>query len=372
MSTVEISSGLVLPYAAVTISGKGGAAAILLLTFMAVTSTLSAQVIAVSSIISFDIYRTYFNRRATDRDVIRWSHYGVVFFGVFSAAFSTLLHYVGVDLGWTLYMLGKCSCFIHIGQLCHISECRSAFADDRAGVLTCPGIFPTAFTILWRRQSRAAAIISPLLGMATGLAVWLGSAKSLYGGVTVATTGQILPCVYGTVASAFSPLPYTLIISLFKPQNFDWADFRKEKLAFEVIDTEGTTIDPVINQELSQSHGPGSQQHLKRWARIAAYWSLATFFGHWVLWPLPMYAAKYIFSKAFFTAWLVVAIVWIWGTLLVAGFYPLIDGHRQFRAIYRHLRDGKKDSKGEVESPESPSGTSDGKAESIRVQEAKV
>lgn len=106
MSTTEISNGLVLPYAAITIAGKGGAAGILLITFMAVTSTLSAQVIAVSSIISFDIYRTYFNRRATDLDVIRWSHYGVVFFGVFSAAFSTLLHYVGVDLGWTLYMLG--------------------------------------------------------------------------------------------------------------------------------------------------------------------------------------------------------------------------------------------------------------------------
>ena len=109
MSSTESSNGLVLPYAAITIAGKGGAAATLLITFMAVTSTLSAQVIAVSSIISFDVYRTYINKRATDIDVIRWSHYGVVFFGIFSAAFSTLLHYVGVDLGWTLYMLGMIS-----------------------------------------------------------------------------------------------------------------------------------------------------------------------------------------------------------------------------------------------------------------------
>ena len=107
MTTTEVNNGLVLPYAAITIAGKGGAAGVLLITFMAVTSTLSAQVIAVSSILSFDIYRQYFNKQALDRDVIRWSHYGVVFFGVFSAAFSTLLHYVGVDLGWTLYMLGK-------------------------------------------------------------------------------------------------------------------------------------------------------------------------------------------------------------------------------------------------------------------------
>ena len=179
--------------------------------------------------------------------------------------------------------------------------------------------------------------------MATGLAVWLGSAKALYGSVTVVTTGQILPCVYGTVASAFSPLPYTFIISAFNPQYFDWADFRKKKLAFEVDnldDALATTVDPVIEEELHQATGPGSQPHLKRWARIAAYWSIATFLGHWVLWPLPMYASKYIFSKSFFSAWLVVAIIWIWGTLIIAGFFPLIGGHKQIRAIYRSLRQG--------------------------------
>lgn len=107
MTESEVSAGLVLPYAVLTIAGKGGAAAIVLITFMAVTSTLSAQVIAVSSIISFDMYREYFNKSATDKQVIRWSHFGVVFFALFSAGFSTMLHYVGVDLSWTLYMLGK-------------------------------------------------------------------------------------------------------------------------------------------------------------------------------------------------------------------------------------------------------------------------
>ncbi|KAI4252927.1 MAG: hypothetical protein LQ352_003999 [Teloschistes flavicans] len=330
MSTAEVSGGLVLPYAAITIAGKGGAAGILIITFMAVTSTLSAQVIAVSSILSFDIYRTYFNKHASDRDVIRWSHYGVVIFGVFSAAFSTLLHYVGVDLGWTLYILG---------------------------VLTCPGIFPTSFTILYRRQNALAAIASPLLGMATGLAVWLGSAKAMYGTVTVASTGQILPCVYGTVASAFSPLPYTLLLSTFHPQNYDWADFRREKLAFGSPEGDGTATDAVIERELYETPGrSGSQPHLERWARIAAYWSVATFVGHWVLWPLPMYAAKYVFSRRFFEAWLTVAIVWIWGAMLVAGFFPLVGGRRQFAAVWRALRHGGKGEAG-MQSPESGVGS---------------
>ena len=53
-----------------------------------------------------------------------------------------------------------------------------------------------------------------------------------------------------------------------------------------------------------------------------------------------MYAAKYIFSKRFFQAWLVVAIIWIRCTLLIAGLFPLIGEERQFVAVYRALRYG--------------------------------
>ncbi|EOD49557.1 putative urea active protein [Neofusicoccum parvum UCRNP2] len=267
MTTVEVSNGLVLPYAFILVAGKGGAACILLITFMAVTSTLSAQVIAVSSIISFDMYRTYANPRATDADVIRWSHYGVIFFAVFAAAFSTMLHYVGIDLGWTLYMLG---------------------------VITCPGIFPTALTILWRRQSRAAAIISPVLGMATGIAVWLGTAHAFHGTVSIASTGATLPCLYGTVAATLAPLPYTVLITLARPENYDWADFRRERLAFA---HEADGRDAALERAVEAADDGEAGRRLKRWGRVAAVWAAATFLGHWVLWPLPMYAARYIFSE---------------------------------------------------------------------------
>ncbi|KAF4211400.1 hypothetical protein CNMCM8980_002360 [Aspergillus fumigatiaffinis] len=306
MTSTEVSNGLVLPYAAMAIAGKGGAAAILLITFMAVTSTLSAQVIAVSSILSFDVYREYFNRKASDRDIIRSSHFGVIFFAAFSAGFSTMLHYVGIDLGWTLYMLG---------------------------VVTCPGIFPMAFTILWRQQNKAAAILSPVLGLATGLGVWLGTAKHFYGAVTVSTTGQILPCVYGTVASAFSPIVYSVVLTLLRPQNYDWAEFKKEKLALEELEGDLT----IVHSHQPKSSAP-SVKELKRWSRIAAFWSIATFLGHWVLWPLPMYGAKYVFSKTFFVAWVVVAIIWLWGTMLVAIVYPIVDGGvQQMAQVYRGL-----------------------------------
>jgi Na+/proline symporter len=308
MTSTEVSSGLVLPYAAVAVAGKGGAVAVLLIVFMAVTSTISAQVISVSSIISFDIYRQYVNPAATDGDAIRWSHIGVVAFGIFAAAFSTALHYGNVDLQWTLYMLG---------------------------VLTCPGIFPTIFTILWRRQSKTAAIASPLLGMATGISVWLSSANALYGEVSVTSTGQTLPCVYGTVASAFSPCLFSVVISIASQEQYNWANFRNERLAF-VKGASDSEAELKSHEEIIQRYA-SDKVILKYWGRIAAFWAAATFLGHWVLWPLPMYASKYILSKPFFVAWMTVSIIWVWGTMIIAGLYPIIDGWDALSRVFRGL-----------------------------------
>lgn len=138
MTIDEINAGYVLPYTVMSVAGKGGAFGLLLVVFMAVTSTTSAQLIAVSSIGSFDIYRTYINTKATDKQVIRVSHWVVVGFGIFASAFATALHYGGVDLNWMGYFLAT---------------------------IICPGVIPMALTILWNKQSKAAAIISPILGL---------------------------------------------------------------------------------------------------------------------------------------------------------------------------------------------------------------
>ncbi|GMG51203.1 unnamed protein product [Aspergillus oryzae var. brunneus] len=230
----------------------------------------------------------------------------------------------------------------------HLLELWSAHMLIDTGVVTCPGIFPMAFTILWRRQSTAAAILSPVLGMATGIGVWLGTAKQFYGSVSVSATGQILPCVYGTVASAFSPILYSVVITLVRPQNYDWNDFKKEKLALERLESDLTTVhshDKANRQDnrLEEGHRQSSAfdaQELKRWGRIAAFWSIATFLGHW-----------------FFSAWVVVAIIWLWVTMLVAIFYPIFDGGiQQITQVYRGLcvGNGRKEAVGD-ESSSSPS-----------------
>ena len=65
LPAAQVSAGLVLPNAAVAMLGKGGAGASLLMIFMAVTSAMSAELIAVSSIFTYDIYQGYINPRVS-------------------------------------------------------------------------------------------------------------------------------------------------------------------------------------------------------------------------------------------------------------------------------------------------------------------
>lgn len=144
----------------------------------------------------------------------------------------------------------------------------------------------------------------------TGLAVWLGTAHRFYGSVTVSSTGQTLPCMYGTVASAFSPLLYSVVITVFGPEDFDWTSLSKSSLAVaEGDEISGDTEDhctSYIETEAikrpqvtaaGENQDDTSEATQRRWSRYALFWAIATFLGHWVLWPLPMYAAKLIFGK---------------------------------------------------------------------------
>lgn len=53
----DVSAGLPAPSAAAALLGQSGAAAILVLLFLAVTSATSAELIAVSSILTYDVYK---------------------------------------------------------------------------------------------------------------------------------------------------------------------------------------------------------------------------------------------------------------------------------------------------------------------------
>ena len=179
----EVAFGFATPYTIEALLRSGGTVGMLLLLFMAVTSTVSSSMIAVSSTISFDVYRTYINPKATDKQVVNVSDLGVVLYEVFITRLALMLNYGGANISWVNYF---------------------------SPILTCPGIFPLIFTFKWSRQPKLAAIVSPILGLASGVSIWLGPTHATYGGIPFATTVELAPCLYGAVASLSSSILYSL------------------------------------------------------------------------------------------------------------------------------------------------------------------
>ncbi|KAG6881051.1 hypothetical protein C0993_003087, partial [Termitomyces sp. T159_Od127] len=75
LTPADVSAGLPAPSAAAALFGQPGAAAMLVLLFLAVTSATSAELIAVSSILTYDVYKRYINPLASKKQVLRVSHY---------------------------------------------------------------------------------------------------------------------------------------------------------------------------------------------------------------------------------------------------------------------------------------------------------
>lgn len=132
--------------------------------------------------------------------------------------------------------------------------------------------------------------------MACGIAVWIGVSEALYNTATIKSLGMTFPCLYATVASTFVPLPLTIVLSYILPdKDFEWADL----LSIERIedDKHGKVSSNATRFDAAAYFAPDKVAYMKRMSRIALYVGVFTFLAQWVLWPLPMYGAYFIFSK---------------------------------------------------------------------------
>ncbi|KAF4535032.1 Urea active transporter protein [Lasiodiplodia theobromae] len=309
MASEDVTAGLVLPYAAVALLGKGGAIATLILIFMAVTSATSAELIAVSGIATYDIYQTYINPLATGRNLIWTAHGSVVGFGLAMAAFSTGLHYAGISMGY-LYLL--------------------------MGVVVSSAVLPASLTLLWRKQNRAAATLAPLLGLATSLVAWLVTAKVQYGALTVESTGANDPMLAGNVAALLSPAVYVPALTfLLGADDYDWASMRQgirkadDDDGPQDVDPEKVAAVAATAAVVIADAGLDEEQRLLLRASAIAKWTTGVMaLAFLVLWPMPLYGSAYVFSKPFFTGWVVVGFIWLACSTACVGVFPLWQGRK--------------------------------------------
>ncbi|KAL6556468.1 urea active transporter [Orobanche gracilis] len=274
LTASEASRGLVPPATAIALMGKGGSVLLLTMLFMAVTSAGSSELIAVSSLCTYDIYRTYINPDATGKQILKVSRCVVLAFGSFMGILAVMLNKAGVSLGWMYLAMG-----VFIGS----------------------AVIPIAFMLLWRKANAKGAILGTTTGCLLGITTWLAVTKVEYGRINLDTTGRNGPMLAGNLVSILVGGLVHGACSLMRPQNYDW---------------ETTRQITVVEKEKSELPGEEfKEEKLIRAKRWIIKWGVGFTLVIVVLWPILTLPAGQ-FNKGYFTLWAVIAIAW--GTIASA------------------------------------------------------
>lgn len=362
LSAAQNGSGLSAPAAAIALLGSGGAGLLLLLLFMAVTSSTSAELIAVSSLITFDVYKTYIKPTATSGELVRMSHIGIIIFSVILASFCCILNAVGIDLTWVLTVLG---------------------------VIVGGASIPVGMILLWEPMSSMAALIAPWVGLALGLVAWFVVTKLRSGSISVSTTGDVTNAVAGNITSCCGGILAAFILSWIFPQKWGAAEAersvqaktRLHKILYGVqaegssdgqgvvdngqatgSDVEKTEQKPPLptNEDLEKQppsdpapetivptgnavvdfleasySKPMDPEAARKATKLAygfniAYWVIAM-----ILVPFTFFGTEWEFSKAGFTGWCVMSFIWVWFSACVCIFWPLWESRETMKAIWK-------------------------------------
>ncbi|KDP35415.1 hypothetical protein JCGZ_10798 [Jatropha curcas] len=288
----EASHGLVPPATAIALMGKGGSILLLTMLFMAVTSAGSSELIAVSSLCTYDIYRTYINQNASGNKILKVSRIFVLGFGCFMGILAVILNKAGVSLGWMYLAMG---------------------------VLVGSAVLPIAFMLLWSKANAIGAILGTIIGCVLGIITWLSVTAIEYKNVNLDTTGRNAPMLAGNLVSILTGGAIHAVCSLLSPQNYDWETTKRITVVEKEKDE--LPIEEFKEEKLTKA---------KAWI---IKWGVGFTVVIVILWPLLTLPAGE-FGLGYFTFWAVIAIAWgtIGSAVIIA--LPLLESWEIIQSVF--------------------------------------
>ncbi|KAL5501336.1 hypothetical protein ACEPAH_8596 [Sanghuangporus vaninii] len=335
LSLGQQDAGLVAPAAAVALLGRSGAIAMLIITYMAVTSACSAQLISVSSIFTYDIYRTYWRPKAKPKELLRVAHLCVALWGTWISLWCIILNAGKVDMNFMFYF---------------------------SGAIAGSPVVPIVLTVIWSKLSKAALLIGCMTGTALGIMTWFITCRYFYGEINIQTLVAKYSALAGSLASLGSGAIISVGLSLIKPDNYNFRGTRSIKMIqnihheLDILPTSqviNVSVDEEKKEEEEEETNesppspsssasarpdrPGSETELElpNPADVKrAFWISTTLIAIIaVLIPIPLGISTYVFSPAFFTAWMIMAMIWSF----LAGFCCIILPVWESRAALRRM-----------------------------------
>ncbi|ODV84797.1 hypothetical protein CANARDRAFT_8370 [[Candida] arabinofermentans NRRL YB-2248] len=309
LSITLTNEGMPMIYGMFMVLGKSGAAAAICMVWLAATSATSAELIGFSSVVTYDIYRTYFKPEATGKELIRVSHTCVSIFAILMGAVAVGFNYAGITVSWIITFIG---------------------------IILGPGVFAFTLALFWKKMTPLSMTVGPPIATIVAIIGWCVSAKTFYGSVDKDTLGDDYSCAVGNFVGLFGSVILIVAITYIKPMEHDY-DF--STMAQQFTPGDDATVEEA--EEMKALSGEDSIT-LGRWSFWGTIISFVIFFILCIIFPIPMYCANYISSRAFFRGWIVVMMIWLMCAALFITFYPIWESRDM---IYRFIQimSGKKE-----------------------------
>jgi len=297
----QVQLGLTVPAAASVMMGEVGAIMVLVMLFMAVTSAGSAELIAVSSLITYDVYRTYSNPAATGKQLLKVSRTVIVIFGLGMGVLAGILLGMGLSLG-----------FVYLAM----------------GILIGSAVIPIALTITWSKTTRAGAVSGALIGVMGSLATWTSVAASEANGVVdISSLGGAFPMLYGNVVAILLSGLICVVVSLAQNKKYDWSQLNTQMKIVEGDMTE------EAKAQIAQAEQ--DEETLKKAYKFSLKGGGILTIICVVIWPLPLYFSGYVFDIGFYGFWVSIAIVWVSVAAFTIICMPIWEARHGFAKVAR-------------------------------------
>lgn len=281
ISFSEASSGLVPPAVATHLFGSFGSVMMAVMLFMAITSTGSAEGIAVSSLVTYDIYKTYLNPQCTGKQALLISKIVVVVFGLLMGGLGVALNYMGLNLGWVYKFMGNA-----IGS----------------------AVVPFWNLLMWKKANATGAIVAAWGGMILALATWLAVCQVEFGEITIDNLGTLNPNLAGNVVALASSAIIHAAFSFVSPQNYDFDSMGK----IEMLEHDMSGLD---EQDYTTEFLDAAKWWIQKWG-----WGFTILMV--LIWPLLSLPAG-VFTKDYFSFWVFISIAWSFVATFVIIVLPI-------------------------------------------------
>jgi len=287
--------------------------------------------IAVSSILTYDVYKKYINPHATEAQVLRVSHAMVAFFALCMGLAGLIFFYIGISMGWLYTFMG---------------------------VILGSAVVPIALCITWSRANKWGCIGGSIAGFFSGLIAWLVTTSTLNGGViNVTTSGGDYEMLAGNLASIGVGGIVAVAASLIWPEDFDFEETRVLNVALRTSThaKDDTIGDEKVGEKISEKGHEITETRslsddecpaitpdpdldpvaLDKAFRFAAWSSLLLTLVMLLLIPLPLFFASTIYGVRGLSAWVIIGIIWCFCSAFTVVLFPLWESRAALAQISR-------------------------------------